>query len=112
MKMPRLLMAPVLLLILTSLAGCITVGHEFPYKRVGDIRIGETTLDDIRAQFGNPVRTGVEDGKLVWSYVHFTGSVFGDFEGRDLTVKFDNRNRVMTYNYSTTDPTEKLNLDR
>ena len=112
MKIPRLLLVPVLLLTLTFLAGCITVGHEFAYKRVGEIKIGETTVDEIRAQFGNPVRTGVENGKLVWSYVHFKGSLFGEFEGRDLTVKFDSRNRVATYNYSTTDRTEKLNLER
>ena len=112
MKIPRLFLVPVLLLALTLLAGCITVGHEFPFKQVGDIKIGETTVDDIQAQFGNPVRTGVENGNLVWSYVHFKGSIFGKFEGRDLTVKFDSQNRVTTYNYSTTDPTEKLNLDR
>ncbi|NIR97422.1 MAG: hypothetical protein GWN54_05190, partial [Gammaproteobacteria bacterium] len=59
---------------------------------------------------GEPIRTGVEEGRLVWTYARYYASLFGAFEGRDLAIKFDARNRVLSYNYSTTDPGEKLIL--
>lgn len=92
------------------LAGCLTIGREFPPEVLEQIHPGRTTLEEVRALLGEPVRTGVEDGRLVWTYARYHASLFGAFEGRDLAIKFDAANRVLSYNYSTTDPAEKLSL--
>ena len=94
------------------LAGCNTVGEPIQNEAVPRIQKGETTLEEVREIFGNPQRIGVEDGQLTWTYMHYSASIFGRFEGRDLVVKFDNQNRVSSYNYATTDTSEKLKLDR
>jgi len=85
------------------LAGCATVGREFPSEKVPQIRIGETTRSDIRAMFGEPWRTGLEDGDVKWTYGRYRYSVFGASRSKDLTVRFDDAGRVVSYSFNTTE---------
>lgn len=85
------------------LAGCITVGAEFPHAAISQLEPGKTTQSDVRDIFGDPIRVGVDDGQLEWSYANYRASLFGAFEGRDLVIKFDQEtNRVASYSYHTT----------
>ena len=43
-------------------------GHQFPTEKVHQIQIGQTTQADIKRMFGEPWRTGVEDGYPTWTY--------------------------------------------
>jgi len=85
------------------LAGCATVGKDFATHNVEDIEIGETTRDDIQAMFGDPWRTGVEDGKRTWSYGKYRYSLFDDAETTDLVVRFNQDGTVSSYVYNTTE---------
>jgi hypothetical protein len=85
------------------LAGCITVGHPFPKDAVDLIKPGITTLDEIRKIFGDPVRTGMDDGKLAWTYIRYHASILGDFDGEDLVIKFDPQNKVASVGFNSTD---------
>ena len=55
-------------LVMTAMEGCATVGKDFATHNVDQIQIGETTRADIQEMFGEPWRTGIEDGKRTWTY--------------------------------------------
>ncbi len=89
--------------ILLSLAGCATVGREFPVGPVATIKIGETTLEEIQQMFGQPWRIGIEDGQKTWTYGHYRYATFGPDQTRDLVVRFDQQGeRVASYSFSST----------
>lgn len=83
-------------------AGCATVGREFPAASVGNIIIGKTDRTEIRRMFGEPWRTGVEDGKKTWTYAHYRYSLFGPEQTRDLLIRFDDEGKVASYSFNTT----------
>jgi hypothetical protein len=100
----RRTLIPALLLIgATVLAGCATIGHEFPSERVPEIRIGETTRSEILVMFGDPWRTGLEDGEVKWTYGRYRYRAFGGSRSKDLAVRFDPSGRVTSYSFNTTD---------
>jgi hypothetical protein len=97
------------LLILISLSifvlligGCANVGKDFPDQKVPEIRIGETTREDIRSLFGSPWRVGLEDGQRTWTYGRYRAGLFGAKAAKDLTVRFDDHGIVTSYSFSTT----------
>lgn len=84
-------------------AGCATVGKDFPTHNVDQIETGETTRSQIQEMFGEPWRTGIEDGKRTWSYGKYRWSAFGDAETTDLVVRFNADGTVSSYVYNTTE---------
>ena len=91
------------LVVILTLAGCATVGRDFATHNVDEITVGETTRADIQALFGEPWRTGVEDGKRTWTYGKYRWSAFGDAETTDLVVRFNEDGTVSSYVYNTTE---------
>ena len=103
--------AYVLQLILISVmimfvSGCITLGKDFPEANVSTISIGVTTKNEVRKLFGSPWLSGVQDGKPAWTYGIYDYSLFGEREAKDLVVQFDDRGKVSSFTYSTTDHNE------
>jgi len=90
------------------LAGCITVGQDFPAKRVTKLEIGATTRDQVKQLFGTPWRTGVEDGQLTWTYGHYHYALLGNTRTRDLVVRFDEHDVVASYTFSSTEPDDAI----
>ena len=86
------------------MVGCATVGHEFPSSGVAQIRMGQTTQQQVKELFGDPWRTGVEDGRPTWTYGRYRYQLFGETQTKDLIVRFDEQNRVHSYTFSTTEP--------
>ena len=99
----RSLKTTVLAILIAALAGCATVGRDFPTHNVDQIRIGETTRAEIQTMFGEPWRTGVEDGKRTWTYGKYRWSAFGDAETTDLVVRFNPDGTVSSYVFNTTE---------
>jgi outer membrane protein assembly factor BamE (lipoprotein component of BamABCDE complex) len=97
---------PALLLIsslaATQLTGCFTVGQEFSPTRVNEIKIGQTRKQDITELFGNPWRTGMEDGQTTWTYGIYKYSLFGGDNTQDLLIRFDNQGVVRSYTFNST----------
>ena len=101
----------VLALILISMmimfvSGCITLGKEFPESNVSSITIGLTTKNEVRKLFGSPWLSGVQDGKLAWTYGSYDYSLFGERKAKDLVVQFNDQGKVSSFTYSTTDHDE------
>ena len=82
--------------------GCLSVGHEFPVEPVRKIEIGTTTREDVRGMFGEPWRTGIEDGERTWTYGCYRYSLFAEAATRDLVVRFDARGVVTSYTFNST----------
>lgn len=89
--------------VLAAIVGCATVGNDFATHNVDQIRIGETTRAEIQELFGEPWRTGIEDGKRTWTYGKYKWSAFGDAETTDLVVRFNPDGTVSSYVYNTTE---------
>ena len=101
----------VLALILISLmimfvSGCITFGKDFPEANVSSITNGVTTKNDIRRLFGSPWLSGIKDGHPAWTYGSYDYSLFGERKAKDLVVQFDNKGKVSSFTFSTTDHDE------
>ena len=96
----HLLVLAAMLLLFT--ASCATVGRDFPVSQVSDIRVGNTTQDEIRAMFGSPWRVGIEDGQRTWTYGKYCYRLFGQASTQDLVIRFDDRNVVVSYTFNTT----------
>lgn len=90
-------------LLLAVMVGCAAAGREFATHNVDQIRVGETTRADIQGLFGEPWRTGVEDGKRTWTYGKYRWSAFGDAETTDLVVRFNSDGTVSSYVFNTTE---------
>lgn len=88
---------------LLLVVGCATVGRDFATHNVDQIEVGETTRSDIQEMFGEPWRTGIEDGKRTWTYGKYRWSAFGEAETTDLVVRFNKDGRVSSYVYNTTE---------
>jgi outer membrane protein assembly factor BamE (lipoprotein component of BamABCDE complex) len=93
------------------LAGCATIGWEFPVANVDQIQIGKTTRDDVQRLFGTPWRVGVEDGHPTWTYGHYKYKLFGQAKSRDLLVRFDANNVVRSYTFNTTEKEDRSTAD-
>jgi hypothetical protein len=93
-------------MLMPFLAGCATVGRDFPVGRVSDIGIRETTQDEIRAMFGSPWRVGIEDGRRTWTYGKYRYRLFGQASTQDLVIRFNERNIVVSYTFNTTEHQE------
>jgi hypothetical protein len=90
--------------IIGCMAGCATVGWDFPSERVASIRNGQTTKSELLARFGRPYRRGIEDGDSTWTYVHYKIRLIGGQSNtRDLYIRFDG-DRVRSYTYNADVP--------
>ena len=87
-------------------SGCITLGKDFPEANVSSITIGLTTKNEIRRLFGSPWLSGIQDGQPAWTYGSYDYSLFGERKAKDLVVQFDDKAKVSSFTFSTTDHDE------
>ena len=52
------------------LAGCVSVGREFPTPTLAMIQDGVTTRAELLQRFGSPTQVGIEDGDPTWTWIH------------------------------------------
>ncbi len=79
------------------ITGCMpTVGRAFPVYKIRQIEIDKTTKTEVRQMFGDPWRTGLENGKRTWTYGEYGVKI-----SRDLVIRFDDEDVVKTYSFSS-----------
>jgi hypothetical protein len=98
------LMATVLFVILAlPVTGCMpSLGNPFPVSQVRNIEINVTTMAEIRDMFGDPWRTGLEDGQRTWTYGEYSVNLT-----RDLVIRFNDLNVVKSYSFSSSAPEDE-----
>lgn len=89
------------------MAGCLSVGREFPVAPVTEIRLHETTRAEVERMFGEPWRTGLDDGLRTWTYGHYRYAVFRETKTRDLLVRFDDEGRMVSYTFNSIRPEDR-----
>ncbi len=94
------------LAMIVLLSGCASFGKEFPVHDVGRIEIGKTTQKQIIEMFGSPWRTGLESGQKTWTYGSYGYALFQEKRATDLVIRFDEKNLVASYTFSTTEHNE------
>lgn len=82
-------------------AGCVSIGKPFPADRVNSIVIGKTKQSEILATYGQPFRTGIDDGNPAWTYADYHFGVFGPQKATDLYVRFNADGTVKSYSFNT-----------
>jgi hypothetical protein len=90
--------------ILLACAGCMTVGHDFPVDPVSHIQIGKTTKGEVLSLFGQPWRTGIENGMKTWTYGLYRYCLFGESRTRDLVLRFDKDDMVASFSFNSNYP--------
>lgn len=98
MKIKMLLPA----LALVAFTACAQVGKPFPEQNVLAIKKGVTTKEEVTRLFGDPWRTGYEDGEQTWTYGNYKYDVLGNKQNSDLVIRFNDKGIVSSYSYSTT----------
>jgi len=87
--------------VLLILSGCFYQGRNFDISPVRNIRNDVTTQREIYADFGEPLRRGLENGLESWvySYQHYE---LGQLrESKDLYVVFNKDNTVRSYSFTS-----------
>ena len=97
--------------LMISSYGCssMTLGNDFPVDQVSTIEIGVTTRAEIRARFGSPWRTGIEDGMSTWTFGYYSFDFSEKGLGRDLMIKFNQADIVRSYSFNSTETGETPN---
>jgi len=93
-----------LVAVVAILSSCVTIGQDFSVEPVTSLRPGVQTQEDVRRMFGDPWRTGLEDGSVTWTYARYRYFLFGDTEARDLVVRFTSDGHVRSYTFNSTRP--------
>ena len=88
------------------LAGCVSAGKDFNVHMVRQIQLNQTTRAQIEQMFGQPWRTGIEDGLQTWSYGFYRYGV-SDTKTRDLVVRFATDGTVASYTFNSSYPEDK-----
>lgn len=90
--------------LLAALSACATYGTQISQAQIDSIQAGETTKQQLLAEFGNPItQTRNSDGTeiLGWSYasVGFAGT---SYETQTLMITLDDSDVVTNYTVSDT----------
>lgn len=93
----------VLVALSLPLISCMpSMGRPFPVQQVRQIEVEKTTMAEIRRMFGDPWRTGLEDGNRTWTYGEYSMTLT-----RDLVIRFDELNVVKSYSFSSSAPEDE-----
>ena len=88
------------------LAGCVSAGKDFNVHMVRQLHLNQTTRAQVEQMFGQPWRTGIEDGQQTWSYGFYRYGV-SDTKSRDLVIRFDENGTVTSYTFNSSYPEDK-----
>jgi hypothetical protein len=87
-------------ILLLALSGCFTVGRDFAATPVRNIQNNVTTQSEVFANFGEPVRRGLENGLETWTY-SYNYYQFGQLrDSKELHVIFNKDETVRSYSFT------------
>ena len=101
----RCIMPIIFLGIVLVLGGCGNVGGNFNGYKAENIANGITTQMEIKAMFGKPFKTGIQNGQLIWVDEHNRYHLINDNTSKDLIVIFGPNGVVQSHQYMTSEPT-------
>jgi hypothetical protein len=84
--------------------GCGTAGKNFNTSNVESIVNGTTTRPDIKKIFGEPFKTGIQNGQPVWIYEKHHYSILRDDTSEDLIIIFSSDGIVQSHQFMSSQP--------
>jgi hypothetical protein len=82
-----------------GVSGCFYQGRNFDISPVKTIRNDVTTQREIYADFGEPLRRGLENGLETWVYSYQYYELGQLRDSKDLYVVFNKDNTVRSYSF-------------
>jgi SmpA/OmlA family protein len=83
------------------ISGCFYQGRNFDISPVRNIKNDVTTQREIYADFGEPLRRGLENGLETWVYGYQYYELGQLRESKDLYVVFNKNNTVRSYSFTS-----------
>lgn len=84
--------------------GCGTAGKSFNTSKIGSIINGTTTRSDIKKIFGEPFKTGIQNGQPIWVYEDNHYSIIREETSKDLIIIFSPDGIVQSYQFMSSKP--------
>ena len=101
----KYLVMNILLGSLLVFGGCGTVGKNFDKSKVSKIANGTTTRAEIRKMFGEPFKTGTQNGLPVWVYEYNHYHAIENSKSKNLVVVFGSNSVVQSHQFMSSDST-------
>ena len=84
--------------------GCGTAGKSFNASKIGSIVNGTTTRLDIKKIFGEPFKTGIQNGQPIWVYEDHHYSIISNDSSKDLIIIFGPNGVVQSHQFMSSKP--------
>jgi hypothetical protein len=84
--------------------GCGTAGKNFDTANVQSILNGKTTRSGIKKIFGEPFKTGIQNGQPVWIYENHHYSILLNDTSEDLIIIFSSDGTVQSHQFMSSKP--------
>ena len=84
--------------------GCGVVGKSFNTSKVESIVNGITIRSDIKKMFGEPFKTGIQNGQPIWVYEDHYYSIIREETSKDLIIIFSPDGIVQSYQFMSSKP--------
>jgi hypothetical protein len=84
--------------------GCGTAGKSFDTSSTVSILNGTTTRSDIKKVFGEPFKTGVQNGQPVWVYEKHNYAILSDNTSEDLVIIFSSDGILQSHQFMSSKP--------
>jgi hypothetical protein len=81
-------------------SGCMYYGRDFAATPVQNIKNNVTTQKEIFANFGEPGRTGLENGYETWTYSYTYYELGQIRDSKDLYIVFNEDKTVKSYSFT------------
>ena len=79
--------------------GCSTTGKSFNTSKIESIVNETSTRADIKKMFGEPFKTGIQNGQPIWIYEDNHYSIIREETSKDLIIIFNLDGIVQSYQF-------------
>ena len=104
LKLTKLIVIVLVAGLLNSCATTYKIGKQYSTENVARIIIGKTSENDILSFFGDPWKTGISNGNIVYIYYYEEIVFYQDDSvvknGNTLIVEFDKNKKVVNYYFN------------
>ncbi|MDP7557443.1 MAG: outer membrane protein assembly factor BamE [Nitrospinaceae bacterium] len=90
--------------IILILGGCGTAGKNFDESKISKIANGTTTRAELRKMFGEPFKTGIQNGQPVWVYEYNSYDPVNNDKSKDLIIIFGPNGVVQSHQFMSSEP--------
>lgn len=85
-------------------AGCGTAGKNFDESKISKIVNGTTHRGEIVKMFGQPFKTGIQNGQPVWVYEYNRYNSLDSDKSKDLIIVFGPDGVVQSHQFMSNEP--------